>query len=513
MTAETAINAKYDDCHLVIAGAGAGKTTDMIKEVVERLGELQPQRFMVVITYTNAATEDIRMKLDKKIKMPQNLFIGTIHSFLNRFILSPYSKLFGYTPFETVFIDEIKLGYKCSNEYAEKNQKIKVSDSLLKKGIVCHDKTMEICHKIIQHAEIRNAISNRVQMMFIDEYQDSTLIQHEIFEAILNGGNTKFYFVGDPEQYIFAFRYGSSLIKKESKPKCFEEIPIMRLKEKVKPENTYCWLNNKRSNAVIVKFLNKFNTQLTQKVFSTTLKNNSVKFIDLVNLRDIIECFDKCCKRADFSKEVPKRYFLSYKNCTFESVAAEFNLLYMSNDSSIRETKPLFGGINLILGITGKTRKIFCEELGITDLELRKMGMKILKKINANPLLSSINFTDFLKTNLKIKISNESNCSQSFEKLTKIFWKIEGTRTDLYSTIHKAKGLEADAVLVVAEKLSRFRKWLETDRTKRFSDKVDECRIGFVGFSRARELLCIACMEDIGNLRAELQKLDVEIIM
>ena len=512
MIAETSTEVGYVDCRLVIAGAGGGKTTGMIKEVVEKLSELQPQRFMVVITYTNAATEHIRTEIEKRIRIPQNLFIGTIHAFLNRFILSPYSRLLGHTPFETIFIDQVKLGYKCSNPFAERNQKIKLSDSLLKKGVVCHDKTMEICHKITQNKTMRRAISNRIQMMFVDEYQDSTLTQHEIFKAILDSGNTRFYFVGDPEQYIFAFRYGNSLIKKESKPKCFEEIPIMRLQQKVKPENICCWPNNKRSNQAIVDFLNKFNTQMVQNPFSSALKNNNAKFIDLTDLRGIIDGFKICCKVAEFSEQLPKRFFLSYEGSTFESVAGEFNLSHVSNDSSVRITKPLMSAVNLILGTMGKTRKELCGDLGITELELRRMGVKLLKKINADASLSDSDFTGFLKTILNMRTSNACVCSQSLEKLAKTFSKTKGTGRDLYSTIHKAKGLEADAVLVVAERASKLRKWLETDRPTRFSDKVDECRIGFVGFSRARELLCIACLEDIGDLRIKLRKLAVEIV-
>ena len=48
---------------------------------------------MIVVTYTNSATKNIKKRLGKRIAIPPNLFIGTIHSFLNRFIVIPYSSL------------------------------------------------------------------------------------------------------------------------------------------------------------------------------------------------------------------------------------------------------------------------------------------------------------------------------------------------------------------------------------------------------------------------------------
>jgi len=84
--------------------------------------------------------------------------------------------------------------------------------------------------------------------------------------------------------------------------------------------------------------------------------------------------------------------------------------------------------------------------------------------------------------------------------------------TNQYSTIHKAKGLDADAVLVVAEKYEHFLKWFETDPKERYADKSDQCRLGFVGFSRAKELLCIACLQDIRDFKTRLKEFDVEII-
>jgi DNA helicase II / ATP-dependent DNA helicase PcrA len=98
----------------VIAGPGAGKTTGMIEEIISKLPDLYtyPYRHMAVITYTNAAADDIKEKLNKYCNIPPNIFIGTIHSFLNKFILIPFGSIHGLIPSNIHFIDNIVVTHK-----------------------------------------------------------------------------------------------------------------------------------------------------------------------------------------------------------------------------------------------------------------------------------------------------------------------------------------------------------------------------------------------------------------
>lgn len=76
---------------------------------------------------------------------------------------------------------------------------------------------------------------------------------------------------------------------------------------------------------------------------------------------------------------------------------------------------------------------------------------------------------------------------------------IDARLPERYSSIRKAKGLEADAALVVAKSISELKKWLQTDQSARCADKQDKCRLGYVAFTRPREMLCIACLEQIDD--------------
>ncbi|MFF6014722.1 3'-5' exonuclease [Lysinibacillus fusiformis] len=63
--------------------------------------------------------------------------------------------------------------------------------------------------------------------------------------------------------------------------------------------------------------------------------------------------------------------------------------------------------------------------------------------------------------------------------------------------MHKSKGLQADAVLVVAKTENELLKWLEKDKDTRLNSNQDTIRLGYVAFSRPKELLCIACLKQL----------------
>ena len=66
-----------------------------------------------------------------------------------------------------------------------------------------------------------------------------------------------------------------------------------------------------------------------------------------------------------------------------------------------------------------------------------------------------------------------------------------------YTTIHKAKGLEADCVLVVAENEKQLFKWLNMTKTDMRNESDEDYRLGYVAFSRARKVLAVAVLEEI----------------
>ena len=94
-----------DNLKIIIAGPGAGKTYNLKNEAINILPYLDRNRFCAVITYTNAATEELRQRISSEIQIPPNVFIGTIHGFLIRFIIEPFGHLVRIVPLEKNYID------------------------------------------------------------------------------------------------------------------------------------------------------------------------------------------------------------------------------------------------------------------------------------------------------------------------------------------------------------------------------------------------------------------------
>lgn len=118
-----------------------------------------------------------------------------------------------------------------------------------------------------------------------------------------------------------------------------------------------------------------------------------------------------------------------------------------------------------------------------------------MHKIKENPLISENDLQNYLKSIISIQFNKENQKTNELFKNLILSFQTLGSTVNKNSSIHKAKGLEASAVLALAENKNRLIKWLETDYSKRESDKKDESRLGFVAFSRAKDLLCVACLE------------------
>jgi len=153
----------------------------------------------------------------------------------------------------------------------------------------------------------------------------------------------------------------------------------------------------------------------------------------------------------------------------------------------------------------------------VNDVTLRKLGFKILKEIDNNGYAGedAVNlivnkFRDEFGKELTIIPRKDINFDNTIDKLRNPSCE-NGNCSGYYSTIHSAKGLEATSVLMLADTSDMLGKWLETDKDT-LRTRNDNYRLGYVGYSRARELLCIGCLKKIPKaLISVLESLKVKI--
>lgn len=512
---------KVSTPRVVIAGAGSGKTHQMILEIINIIPELKkhPEKFCAIITYTNSATEEIKNRISKVIGIPSNLHISTTHSFLTKFIIDPYAHLYGYLPIDKNYIEKIVLPFKAKNFYIERACCIKKATELsTEKGLVIYDKILETAFALINNNEIANQVSNRLSYIFVDEYQDMRLYQHYIFQTILKHGKTNFYCIGDPLQSIFNFSYGQSQLSKEPKPNNFQESPLLELSKHDSFKKDTIEVNNRSSNNIIT-FINNFNQIIGYRQEPPVNKRcNEVPIYFIVgkDKTKILEKFDQLLIKHNIQNETNIMFSLLISEHwnMFEDISA---INSINNENSYSRT--IFSECTrVVLGSLGINKTSFLELIPVNDkreklLQFRKFCFSILKDIrnphvNVNSDYIIRRFNSTFKIQLADKTNKNIDISKGIDKL-KVVSKIANNNR-YCSSIHTSKGLESTSVLVLARTNKQLLKWLDFQNV--IHDKDDDYRLGYVAFSRAREILCLAVLEEpIDELFETLKKLNIQI--
>lgn len=480
---------------LIIAGPGSGKTHNLVNEIASHIPLLAPHQILAAITYTNAATHSIKTKLEKKIKIPPNVFVGTTYSFFNTFILLPYASIYGKAELDKIFIEydvtkkatEIT-DKKTFNSPLERSKYLagvqsNILKGLLNKGIIPFDQIAKISAELIQEKRIRYLVGNKIPYLFVDEFQDATAHQYQIFDAIRKEKKTIMYKVGDPEQYI-----SNHTIRGRKTPN-FEKIPIMTVQSSCDvTEQTI----NRRSSKQIVDFINNFNTQIQQVSSKGESTISSINFIAQNDIDSIVQKFQETTSVIEVTDDFV-RFYLAFANNTYESVRQKYGLSTISNEH-IKSHSKLSESLKIISAATGLSGKKLCLEYCLDPVQYRMLAVNLLKSTqnSANELKTYISIV------LKLKLDHYVDFERLYERLKALTSSTNSVKkSELTTSIHKSKGLEADAVLIIARTNNELAKWLETDKPTRYADKTDQLRLGFVAFSRAKEILCIACLEKI----------------
>lgn len=482
---------------LAEAGPGAGKTHAMVDEIVNAIQVLPPNRFLAAITYTRAAAAMIRERLFKRIHPKPNIFVGTTHSFVHRFVLSPYAELLSFFPEDRIYspIDVHEKG-RGASKYAE---------NLINKGVVPYDSMITTTREIFKKPGIRDRICGRLAYVFVDEFQDTDIGMLDIFDHFRKAEKTRLYVVGDPEQYVMSFSY------RGQKPPTFDKIPFFRFK---KHSQLSPIIENYRSNGEIVSFANQFREDVQQKPIKPFRKEARVLFIPARFLEEIVRRYQELSTGIEIEGNQPVRLYLSEENATFDSVREKFQLTPISNEGK-KSSTILGDGLELLSASLDRSQRKICEEFGLSGLQWRAIGIRLVREVRGSQY-SIDQFKELITSEFGHKISKSriKLIEDGLNNLrTVLIGEVVQQGTELCASIRKAKGLQSDAALVVAKGLVELKKWLQIDRSIRLADKQDKCRLGYVAFTRPREMLCIACLKELDAESIQmLQKLGIVIV-
>lgn len=208
---------------LVNAPAGSGKTT-WVRQKVESYISNNPHDNILCITFTNRAAEELGKDLDSS-----RVYSGTIHSFINDFISSFFShdsiiELY-FEKYKKEILERIenvnqKSNWNYTNErYKEKYGKLNLDTirsniktisynqapfNSLYNGALGHDDLISFTRMAVDRFPvIKKKITDKYQLIFIDEYQDTLTDVLHIFYTSVHGKKNMLYLLGDKMQQIY----------------------------------------------------------------------------------------------------------------------------------------------------------------------------------------------------------------------------------------------------------------------------------------------------------------------
>jgi DNA helicase-2/ATP-dependent DNA helicase PcrA len=300
----------------LVACPGSGKTRTLTYKIAYELSRLKSSRnFVVAITYTHRAADEIHERIENLGVNTSNLWIGTIHSFCLEWIIKPYgiyepALSRGYrvidqherekllerlcAPYATQKITFYDCEYYftqegyclgCSSEAKHANIHIILTayfNALAENRQIDFELILWYSCKLIEkNPSISTLLSKLFSIVLVDEYQDTKEIQYAIIASILRAGNgaTELFMVGDPNQAIYGSLGGYPITIDQLR--ALAEIPLTERELS----------RNYRSSERIIEYFGNFNAYNTTIVAAAADRDfaSIVSYNDVVTRDDLVQ--------------------------------------------------------------------------------------------------------------------------------------------------------------------------------------------------------------------------------
>ena len=431
-------------------------------------------------------------------------------------------KYFVSEAFQKFILDKKWLTLKCMrNGFFEVKQKFWHDGFATYCDIEC------ICHQLLKkHIDITQRLSQRFPLIIIDECQDLSLVQLEIFKFLIQFG-TSFHFVGDLNQAIYEFKkVNPKEVEKFAEENKFERLnlsdnfrscqPIVDLCQKIvkgeyvisqesPPYYQSCvCIQYKKDEVAILP--DRFEKHLRKEGINTDKSAILARGWSMVNKLNGLDKKENNTPQFQMAKAI--YLYKKYKN---------------GNDELMDEALKYLGEFLVKKYYKGKyynVRQYFCPKIVESPMRWRIFLLKILEELikkdyNMNDLTknwkewaacvrrqlnlivrnfdSILQCTDFsLKKIEALNFNSPRNLGEKRVIDTLSSGKKSYTKI-LITTIHKAKGKTFEAVLLVSNSQKgnqggHWEEWLK-------DASAESARISYVASSRPKKLLVWAIPE------------------
>ena len=186
-----------------VAGAGAGKTSNMATNVIDSYEAITDCQNIYCLAFTNNAVDSIRTKLMVHYgKLPHNIIVSTIHSFIYQELIHPYYYLLYKKHYNNISSTSMPSDakQKAIKINSLDNHNILHVEAIPQKGMwVAFKKSDDKIREKGIRTVILRAFSSYCAKIFIDEAQDITKEMKNIITA-LSGYGIDISMFGDPKQ-------------------------------------------------------------------------------------------------------------------------------------------------------------------------------------------------------------------------------------------------------------------------------------------------------------------------
>lgn len=293
---------------IIIAAAGSGKTTYIVKEALNNA----PKKTLIV-TYTNKNREEIEKKIiELHGFIPNHLIVRSWYAFLLSDLIRPYQNFVHEERIEGVYFPTGPI-----NRFAKKSN-IKAY-FLNAKNEVNKDRLSELAELIARNSDYKSItrFSELYDYIFIDEVQDMAGYDLEIFNFFMLS-NTNVLFVGDIRQATYA----TNNTKKNKKYKGINIIDYFKERTDICEVDQSLNISH-RCN----KFICDFSDGLFEGMASTLSKNeertghDGVFIVHPNDVEEYLQKYNPQCLRYDARTVLPNAInFGDSKGLTFERV-------------------------------------------------------------------------------------------------------------------------------------------------------------------------------------------------
>ena len=537
-----------DDRVLVLAGPGTGKTTTLVSRYKYLIEQGNKPEEIICCTFSKKASNEINSRINKEVKLDvKSLPISTFHSLANTALKKLASemniiipKIFPENERQDI-INEIKNdnpkileGIKYADqlpskvlkyiddireklidpedaaiEASEKGNEIHIAyadfyklyeEYLTKNGLVDFARMIHFGYKAFAYdASHDKSYISQFKHILIDEYQDINFAQKSMVDELLKGGSS-LWVVGDDDQAIYGWRGSNVKFILEFEDN-YTNAKIVDLKTNYRSDNKIVIA----ANNLAKRFTNRHDKNIISfgsdegkvSVFKTKDEDaEALKIIDLILSRTGETDFKDIAILAR-TNTLPKSVVKALSHAKIPMILK--NNVNLFNDTSTKDlltAVAIAGGIKSQKGWNKKINpKLYGFSKKLSEQDNWQITLKSLSKFINNNLPNTLKDNERKNKekeieNCRFYLSQFDNAEKAFAILSTLFNEPKDQNGVHIGTIHGAKGLEWDTVIVMG---------CEDDKLPHSLTRVleidEERRVTYVAITRPRTNLYLTWAE------------------